>query len=158
MKHHIHLITPALVACALYAGTAASPAQAPSRDLKSEEANRALVIRFYDRFFNKHEVHQAAEVVTETYKQHNPEVPDGKAPFVGYFADFFKKNPEARARIIRSATDGDLVYLHVHSTNGKEDRGQAVIDIFRVKDGRITEHWDVIQNVPEESANGNTMF
>ena len=90
--------------------------------------------------------------------QHNPEVPDGKAPFVGYFGGYFKENPESRARIVRSAADGDLVYLHVHSTNGKADRGQAVIDIFRVQDGKIVEHWDVIQAVPEQAANSNTMF
>ena len=101
---------------------------------------------------------EAARVVADDYTQHNPDVPDGKAPFVGYFSGFFKENPQSRARIVRSATDGDLVYLHVHSTNGPEDRGQAVVDIFRVDDGVIVEHWDVIQDVPAESANDNTMF
>ncbi|AYR21659.1 nuclear transport factor 2 family protein [Alcaligenes faecalis] len=96
--------------------------------------------------------------VAQDYIQHNPEVPDGKAPFVGYFSGYFKENPQSRARIVRSATDGDLVYLHVHSTNGKADRGQAVIDIFRVQDGKLVEHWDVIQAVPEQAANSNTMF
>lgn len=134
---------------------AASPA---SRDLAAEEANRALVIEFYDQFFNKHQVEQAGRVVAEDYIQHNPDVPDGKAPFVGYFAGFFKENPESRARIVRSATADDLVYLHVHSTTGPKDRGQAVIDIFRVKDGLIVEHWDILQDVPAEAANDNTMF
>ncbi|SKW40691.1 Uncharacterised protein [Mycobacteroides abscessus subsp. massiliense] len=60
--------------------------------------------------------------------------------------------------MVRSAVDGDLVYLHVHSTNDPQDRGQAVVDIFRVDGGKIVEHWDVIQDVPAESANGNTMF
>lgn len=134
-----------------------SIAAAEPRNLETEEANRQLVLKFYDRFFNKHEI-EAAEVVAEDYKQHNPEVPDGKKPFVTFFTGFFKENPESRAKIVRSATDGDLVYLHVHSTNGADDRGQAVVDIFRVKDGRIVEHWDVIQSVPESSANPNTMF
>lgn len=62
------------------------------------------------------------------------------------------------ARIVRSAADGDLVYLHVHATEHPGDRGEAVVDIFRVKDGKIVEHWDVIQPVPETSANRNTMF
>lgn len=136
----------------------ASAAQNTTRDVAAEEANRTLVLNFYDRFFNKHEVTQAAEVVADNYKQHNPQVPDGKAPFVSYFAGYFKENPQARARIVRSATDGDLVYLHVHSTNGPDDRGQAVVDIFRVQDGKIVEHWDVIQDVPEKSENENTMF
>lgn len=136
----------------------ASAAQNTTRDIAAEEANRTLVLNFYDRFFNKHEVTQAAEVVADNYKQHNPQVPDGKAPFVAYFAGYFKENPQARARIVRSATDGDLVYLHVNSTNGPGDRGQAVVDIFRVQDGKIVEHWDVIQDVPEKAANENTMF
>lgn len=135
---------------------AAQPSEA--RDLKAEEANRALVVHFYDQFFNQHKVAEAARVVAEDYRQHNPDVPDGKAPFVDFFAVFFKKNPQSKARIVRSATDGDLVWLHVHSTNGKDDRGQAVTDIFRVKNGKIVEHWDVIQDVPATSANTNTLF
>ncbi|CAK7067235.1 MAG: hypothetical protein KER_02916 [Kerstersia gyiorum] len=131
---------------------------AAARNLAQEEANRRLVVEFYERFFNQHETVAAAVVVAEDYIQHNPAVPDGKAPFVGFFTGYFQENPQSRARIVRSATEGDLVYLHVHSTNGELDRGQAVIDIFRVQDGRIVEHWDVIQEVPAEAANRNTMF
>ncbi|MBK4217636.1 nuclear transport factor 2 family protein [Paracoccus caeni] len=133
-------------------------AETATRDLVQEEANRELVIGFYNRFFNDHETVEAAEVVAEDYIQHNPQVPDGKAPLVDYFTGYFAENPESKAEIVRSATDGDLVYLHVHSTNGAEDRGTAVVDIFRVEDGMIVEHWDVLQEVPEESANDNTMF
>lgn len=128
------------------------------RDLDAEEANRALVTEFYNQFFNTHETEQSSRVLAQEYIQHNPEVPDGKAPFVDYFAGYFKENPEYKSEIVRSATDGDLVWLHVHSTNGDEDQGEAVVDIFRVDDGKIVEHWDVIQSVPEESANDNTMF
>ncbi|KVN33330.1 hypothetical protein WJ63_04910 [Burkholderia pyrrocinia] len=148
-----------IVAVAMLAGAAAAHASQPAvRNLAAEEANRQLVLTFYDRFFNKHEVAEAATVVADDYKQHNPHVPDGKQPFVSYFTGEFKANPQARARIVRSATDGDLVYLHVHSSVRPSDRGEAVIDIFRVKDGKIVEHWDVIQPVPEKSANANTMF
>lgn len=132
-------------------------AQMPERDLAREEANRDLVVEFYDRLFNGHDM-SAADIVAEDYIQHNPHVPDGKAPFVGYFSDFFQQNPDSRARIVRSAANGDLVYLHIHATNGAEDRGAAVVDIFRVDDGMIVEHWDVMQPVPEEAANENTMF
>jgi predicted SnoaL-like aldol condensation-catalyzing enzyme len=138
------------------ASNEAAPAAA-KRNLKVEEANRQLVVRFYNRFFNLHDL-AAARVVADHYKQHNPEVPDGKAPLVGFFSDYFKKNPASRARIVRTATDGDLVYLHVHATNGPDDRGQAVMDIFRVENGVIVEHWDVVQAVPAEAANRNTMF
>ncbi|RFB83299.1 hypothetical protein B5K08_30340 [Rhizobium leguminosarum bv. trifolii] len=147
-----------LFALAILAGMAMpSGAFAASRDLKVEEANRKLVVEFYDRFFNKHDI-AAASVVADEYRQHNPEVPDGKKPFVSFFTGFFKDNAQSKAEIVRSVADGDLVWLHVHATNGIEDRGQAIVDIFRVKNGKIVEHWDVIQAVPKEAANKNTMF
>lgn len=142
----------------LLCATSAFAASPATRDVAAEEANKALVIKFYEQFFNKHQVEQAARVVADSYIQHNPDVPDGKAPFVDYYTGFFKENPESRARIVRSATSDDLVYLHVHSKNGPDDRGEAVIDIFRVDNGMIVEHWDVIQAVPAEAANDNTMF
>jgi predicted SnoaL-like aldol condensation-catalyzing enzyme len=144
-------LVPALMAAPVLAETA-------KRDLVQEEANRKLVIDFYDTVFNKHEVAKGAAVIVDSYKQHNPMVPDGKKPFVDYFTGFFKENPQAKSRIVRSATDGDLVYLHIHSTDKEGARGAAIVDIFRVTDGKITEHWDVIQPVPEKAANNNTMF
>ncbi|MCU7213625.1 MULTISPECIES: nuclear transport factor 2 family protein [unclassified Pseudomonas] len=130
----------------------------PARDLTREEYNRQTVIAFYEGVFQRHEVAKSAEVLADSYIQHNPGVPDGKAPFVNHFTGFFKNNPAARSTIVRSAAEGDLVYLHVHSTNGNTDRGRAIVDIFRVANGRIVEHWDVIQLVPEKAANSNTMF
>lgn len=145
---------------ALTLALAGSPAIAAesSRDLAQEEANRTLVLNFYNDFFNKHQVAEASKVMVDNYRQHNPHVPDGKAPMTGYFTEHFKKNPKAQAKVIRSATDGDLVYLHVHSTVSPEDRGVAIVDIFRVQDGKIVEHWDVIQPIPEKAANDNSMF
>lgn len=133
-------------------------AQDTRRDFATEEANLKLVVNFYEQFFNEHEVTRAAEVVSENYKQHNPEVPDGKKPFVDYFSQFFKETAQSKARIVRTATSGDLVWLQVHSTSSPSDRGQAVLDIFRVKNGKIVEHWDIIQDVPAQSANENSMF
>jgi predicted SnoaL-like aldol condensation-catalyzing enzyme len=131
--------------------------QADGRDLAVEEANRELVVDFYEKFFIDHDI-ASASVIADDYKQHNPNVPDGKAPFVDYFTGFFAENPQSLGKVVRSATDGDLVFLHVQSTNGPQDRGEAVVDIFRVQDGKIVEHWDVIQAVPESAANSNTMF
>lgn len=147
------MLFTALLGGALIAG----PALAQDRDLAQEQANRDLVTGFYDRFFNGHDI-AAAEVVADDYIQHNPYVPDGKAPFVDYFTGYFAENPDSKARIVRSAADGDLVWIHVESTNGDKQPADAVIDIFRVEDGKIVEHWDVIQPVPAESANENTMF
>jgi len=155
LKHFRAL--PLLLAGLMTLASVAYAAPPQTRDLKQEEANRALVVEFYDRFFNKHDI-ASARVVADSYRQHNPDVPDGKAPFVSYFSGFFKEHPKSTSRIVRSATSGDLVYLHVHFKVEPPDRGQAVVDIFRVADGKIVEHWDVVQDVPEKAANKNTMF
>jgi predicted SnoaL-like aldol condensation-catalyzing enzyme len=153
-----HVLVAAVLTFVPVALSMPALAQATERNIVKEEANRKLVVEFYDRFFNGHEVEKASEVVADDYIQHNPNVPDGKAPLVSFFTGRFKENPQSRARIVRSATDGDLVYLHIHSTNGPDDPGRAIVDIFRVADGKIVEHWDVIQSVPAEAANKNTMF
>lgn len=136
----------------------AAIAQQAQRNLAQEEANRQLVVEFYHQNFNQHQVDKATKVMADDYIQHNPLVPNGKAPFVSFFKGFFANNPNAKSKIVRTAADGDLVWLHIHATNGENDRGQAIIDVFRVKDGKIVEHWDVIQDVPEKAANHNTMF
>lgn len=146
-------MTGLALACLCAASSAmAQPAQA------SAEQNRKLVVAFYNDFFNKHEVDRASTVVAQDYKQHNPQVADGKKPFVTFFTQYFAKNPGARSRILRTAVDGDLVWMHNHSTSGPGDRGRAIVNIFRVQGGKIVEHWDVIQAVPERAANGNSMF
>lgn len=134
-----------------------SASSASGRDVATEEANHELVVDFYESFFVDHDI-SAADVIADDYIQHNPFVPDGKAPFVGFFEQSFKDNPDSKGEVIRSATDGDLVYLHVHSNDNADDLGTAGVDIFRVEDGMIVEHWDVNQPVPDESANENTMF
>ena len=156
MKISILAVCSALL---ISVGSVSTPVFAQqTRDIAKEEANRKLVLEFYDGVFNKHEVEKYSEVLAENYIQHNPGVPDGKAPFVKFFTQRFKDNPKATARIVRSATDGDLVFLHLQSKMNEEDRGRAIVDIFRVDNGKIVEHWDVIQAVPETSKNNNTMF
>jgi predicted SnoaL-like aldol condensation-catalyzing enzyme len=143
-------------ASALAQGNAV-PASA-ARDVAKEERNRAFVIDFYERVFNNHDLKVAEDIVAENYIQHNPHFPTGRAAFIEILAKRFKQNPEAHARIVRSATHGDLVYLHTHSLSQPGDRGRAIVNIFRVSDGKIVEHWDVVQPVPEKAANDNTMF
>jgi predicted SnoaL-like aldol condensation-catalyzing enzyme len=135
----------------------AVPASA-ARNLVKEERNRAFVVDFYERVFNKHDLKAAEDIIAENYIQHNPHFPTGRAAFIEILAERFKQNPEAHARIVRSAVDGDLVYLHTHSLAHPGDRGRAIVNIFRVADGKIVEHWDVVEPVPEKAANDNTMF
>ena len=121
--------------------------------------NKEIVTDFYEGVFLKHRVKDYADrYIGNQYIQHNPYVPDGKAPFVDYFTGYFKENTEAKSVIKRAVAEDDLVFLHVHSTQNTQDRGVAVVDIFRVEKGKIVEHWDVQQEVPVEAANKNTMF
>ena len=123
------------------------------------ELNKKIVVDFYNGVFTKHQVQAYSDrYIGSQYIQHNPHVPNGKAPFVNYFTQYFKENPEAKNTIKRAIAEDDLVVLHVHSTENKQDRGTAIVDIFRVENGKIVEHWDVQQEIPKESANTNTMF
>jgi predicted SnoaL-like aldol condensation-catalyzing enzyme len=124
-----------------------------------EEQNKKIVREFYEMAFNQHKPTEAAKkYIGDKYIQHNPYVPNGAEAFYGYFEGFFKEHPESRAEIKRVIGDGDLVALHLNAKIGDKDRGRAIVDIFRVENGKIVEHWDVIQVVPEKSANSNTMF
>lgn len=92
------------------------------------------------------------------YIQHSPGFTDGREAFKAGVQGFLKEFPESRAEIKHIGADGDLVFIHNHITLKAGDRGQAAVDIFRVKDGKIAEHWDVIQDIPEKAENNNTMF
>ncbi|MFJ7499278.1 ester cyclase [Serratia grimesii] len=122
--------------------------------------NKLKVVEdLYAGFFNQHDISVAQRLIVENYKQHNPFVGDGIKPFLDFFSQNFKDNPQFSAKIYRSAVSGDLVFVHVLYKNNPQDRGTASVDIYRVNDqGKITEHWDVNQEVPEKSANDNTMF
>jgi len=124
-----------------------------------QESNKKIVRDFYELAFNQHKPTEAAKTyIGDRYIQHNPHVPDGAAAFYGYFEGFFKEHPQSRVEIKRVLGDGDLVVLHLHPITDAKDRGRAIVDIFRVENGKIVEHWDVTQDVPAQSANANTMF
>jgi predicted SnoaL-like aldol condensation-catalyzing enzyme len=121
--------------------------------------NKDIVNSFYKEVFVHHRAKEGAEKFLSTnYKQHNPHVADGRQPFIDYFVPYYKAHPKAKAEIKRVLAEGDLVMVHVLSKETPDDRGRAVVDIFRVADGKIVEHWDVMQEIPEKSANSNTMF
>ncbi|PEP04661.1 pyruvate kinase [Bacillus wiedmannii] len=117
-----------------------------------------MVVDFYNEVFNKHDIDIIPKYVSEDYKQHNPFVSDGRKAFMDFFKEDFVKNPNSSAEIKRVVVEGDTVALHVHSRTNSQDKGVAIVDIFRIKNGKIVEHWDVIQEIPNEAANDNTMF
>jgi predicted SnoaL-like aldol condensation-catalyzing enzyme len=124
----------------------------------SLEANKKVVEKFYDLIINRKDFASASKYIGTRYTQHNPLVADGPEG-LSAFVDFLKTNyPGARSEIKRVFADGDYVILHVHSTRIPNTRGRAIIEIFKLENGKIVEHWDTIQDIPETSANPNGMF
>lgn len=122
------------------------------------KTNKEIVTQFYQQAFIKGNVGSAVKLLHVDYKQHNPRVATGKNGFIDAFKGF---DPSGYTfSIKRVISENDLVVLHIHvkNKNKPKDRGRAVVDIFRVNNGLITEHWDVSQAVPQITAHKNTMF
>lgn len=122
------------------------------------EANKKVVLDFYDKALNQKDFEAAAKYFGPHYIQHNPGAPDGIEGFKAFVALRKEKFPNAKSEIKRVFTDGDFVILHVHSVREPGERGVAIVDIFRLENGKIVEHWDVVQPIPEKTANNNGMF
>ena len=136
----------------------AIPAAVMAGNTAQEEQNKKTVIDFYDKAINKKDFDGARAHFGPRYIQHNPRAGDGPEGLKG-FIDFLKaKFPQYRSEFKRVLADGDFVVVHVLNVPEPGHRGRAIMDIFRLENGKIVEHWDVAQDVPEKSANDNTMF
>jgi predicted SnoaL-like aldol condensation-catalyzing enzyme len=137
---------------------AEEPAHCDDRPTAQERANEAMVVDAYGRLFNEGDLSQIDLHWRPDYIQHSPLAPDGREAlreFVIYIKATF---PEGHLDFRRVLAEGDLVLVHSHLVPVPGTRGDALVDIFRVQDGKIAEHWDVTQAVPETTASGNDMF
>ena len=122
------------------------------------ELNKRIATEFYDAAINRKDCAAASHYLGNDYRQHNPTAADGREGLRA-FIDFLRTRfPNQRGDIKRVIAEGDLVVLHVHSTRGDDTPGRAIVDIFRLENGKVVEHWDVIQDVPAQPANANGMF
>ena len=122
------------------------------------EANKKTVLEFYEAGLNKKDFEAAAKYFGPKYIQHNPGAPDGIEGFKGFLTFLREKFPNSKSEIKRVFAEGDYVILHVHAVREPGTRGRAIVDIFRLEDGKIVEHWDVAQDIPEKMPHNNGMF
>lgn len=126
-----------------------------------EEQNKKAVLEYEETCFNKKDIEGAAKYLAENFKQHNPNFADGIEGFKGGMSWLFSTYPNLKVEVKKVIIADDMVILHVYGQmdSSKTDGEKvAIVDIFRLVNGKIVEHWDVLQPIPAEPKNSNTMF
>ena len=123
------------------------------------ERNKQTVLDFYEVGLNRKDFHAAAKLIGDRYRQHNPRIADGIDGFEAFLETLRQDFPDLRTEVRRIFADGEYVIAHVYGVRVPDQSGTAIVDIFRLDpDGKIVEHWDVMQPIPETAANANGMF
>ncbi len=127
--------------------------------INQSENNKNTVQSWIELAINQRKPEEAvAKYLGPYYRQHNPTASDGSQAFIDFMHSFAQTFPSMHFDVKRMVAEGDLVMVHSHLILKPNDRGSAVVDIFRLENGKIVEHWDVVQEIPEQPANNNTMF
>jgi len=142
----------------LVAALTAFAPTAHAADARQMEENKKVVVEFYELAINQKNFEAASKLLGSRYIQHNPNAADGPEGLKAFIAFLREKFPDNHSDIKRIFADGDYVILHVHNVGTPGTRGNAIVDIFRLENGKVIEHWDVRQEIPEQAANSNTMF
>jgi predicted SnoaL-like aldol condensation-catalyzing enzyme len=121
-------------------------------------ANKRLVLAFYEQVIGRKDFEAGRKYMGENYRQHSPYATDGHAGLAAFVKFFGENFPNHRYEVKKVIAEGDMVVLHLHGMGGMNTHGEQVVDFFRVKDGKVVEHWDVIQPIPEKSENPNGVF
>ena len=124
----------------------------------SVEHNKELVMRFLNEFMIAHKTEVLDDLLGPQYTQHNPGLGHGKAELIKFFQDFWEIHPWPGYYLKRTIAENDLVAIHYHFQPDPDEDGYAIVDIFRIEDGKLAEHWDVCQKMPEKSKNNSPMF
>lgn len=123
-----------------------------------EEANLARVLAMFEQVLNPMDSARVDDFIAAEYIQHNQSVPPGRDALKAFLDMIREQTPQAVHEVKRAFVDGDHVTVHYHVRRWSDDLGWAVIDIFRLEDGMIVEHWDVMQDIIEGGPNPNSPF
>ena len=146
------------IAIAMTAALLLAAPAAQGADAEQQEQNKKVVVDFYEKGLNQKDFEAASKHFGPRYTQHNPNAADGPEGFKAFLQFLKEKFPASRSEIKRVFADGDYVIVHVHAVREPGTRGVAVVDIFKLENSKIVEHWDVVQPIPEKAANTNGMF
>ena len=146
-----------LLAATMFTLPAALP-HARAAGVEQLEANKKTVTAFEDAALNRKDFEAAAKYLGPRYTQHNPNAGDGPDGLKAYLAFLKETFPASHSEIKHIFADGDYVIVHDHAVREPGTRGLAIVNIYKLEDGKVVEHWDVIQPVPEKAANDNGMF
>jgi predicted SnoaL-like aldol condensation-catalyzing enzyme len=125
---------------------------------EKERANLAICTRMYHEMLFRFDPAEIDRYLPEDYVQHSTAASGGREGLRAFFADRGDRFPDVRMKIMASFADGDFTIFHIHTIRHDGDPGMSIIDIFRMADGMVQEHWEVLQEIPAALPHGNGIF